>query len=449
MRLRFMTWSPRFYRKARSVGGVACLLFSLPSSLQAQAPPLPPVDPTGGYYRNLETFAQAYYYLNKLYVDPGKVAPQSLIEHAISGMTAKLDPHTILMPQKEFEQLTIDTQGKFGGVGINVRQDDKKLQIISPIEGSPAMKAGIQPEDEITAIEGKEVATLDPDTAVDMMRGVPGSILRLTVQRKNVKERLEFALKREVIQVRSVHTQFLTPGIPYIKIDTFQEHTDGDLLAILEPLRNKVEGLVLDLRDNPGGLLKSAVNVADLFIESGLILSTVGRDPDRVEREFAHKKNTYIGFPMIVLMNGGAASASEIVAGALQDHGRALILGTQSFGKGSVQTLVSLADGSGLKFTIARYFTPKDRSIQALGITPDIVVPAKTLPDLAAKGMTKEADLAYHIQSKDLSELASQNYMQQTMQSWPVPLRQDHQLATAFTYLKGWEVFRKNAPVGH
>ncbi len=407
-------------------------------------PPAP--DTSSAYYRNLETFAQAYYYLNKLYVDPAKVAPQSLIENAIGGMTAKLDPHTVILPQKEFEQLTIDTQGKFGGVGINVSQEDKKLIIISPIEGSPAMKAGIQPRDEIIAIEGVSLTKLDPDQAVDMMRGVPGSILRLTIQRKNQKAAMEFRLKREIIQVRSVHTHFLTPTIPYVKIDTFQEHTDVDLLAVLESLRNRLEGLVLDLRDNPGGLLKAAVSVADLFIESGLILSTVGRDPDRVEREFAHKKNTFVGFPIVVLMNGGSASASEIVAGALQDHGRALILGTQSFGKGSVQTLVSLADGSGLKFTIARYFTPNDRSIQALGITPDILVPAKTLPDLAAKGMTKEADLAYHIQSKDLSDLGAQNHIQQAMQSWSEGLRRDHQLVTAFTYLKGWEVFRKNVP---
>ncbi len=425
------------------------LLWMIPTVVHASSPAAASSDSNGGYYKNLETFAQAYYYLNKMYVDPAKVAPQFLIEHAIAGMTSKLDPHTVGLPAKELEQLTIDTQGKFGGVGINVSQEGKKLLIISPIEGSPAMRAGILAGDEITAIEGKVLSSLAPDQTVEMMRGIPGSILRLTVRRADVKTPIEFKLKREIIQVRSVHTQFLTPTIPYVKIDSFQENTDTDFFAVLEPLRNKIEGLVLDLRDNPGGLLKAAVNVADLFIESGLILSTVGRDPDRVEREFAHKKNTFVGFPIIVLMNGGSASASEIVAGALQDHGRALILGTQSFGKGSVQTLVSLADGSGLKFTIARYFTPKDRSIQALGITPDIVVPTKVVSDPSAKGMTKEADLAYHIHAKNLSEFASQNQIQQVMQSWPLPLQQDHQLATAFTYLKGWEVFRKNIPAGH
>jgi carboxyl-terminal processing protease len=395
-------------------------------------------------YQNLETFSQAYYYLHNMYVDPGKVTADSLIQHAISGMTSKLDPHTMHLLPRDFEQLTTDTRGKFGGVGVNVTQEGHEMKIISAIEGSPAMRAGIQPNDEISAINGMAIKNVDPDKAIDMMRGEPGSILKLTIIRKDHKAPIEFSLVREVIQVKSVHVQWLTPRIPYVKIEMFQERTDVDLQAILEPKRNEIEGLVLDLRDNPGGLLQSAIRVADMFIESGLILSTVGRDPDHVEREFAHKKDTFLHFPIIVLINGGSASASEIVAGALQDHGRALVLGTQSFGKGSVQTLVTLADGSGLKFTVARYFTPLDRSIQAVGITPDIIVPLKTLPDPAAKKTMKESDLAYHIQSKNLSEFSSSTQLQPLIQKLPEALRQDQQLITAFTYVKGWEIFRKN-----
>ncbi|MFK7826648.1 MAG: S41 family peptidase [Oligoflexales bacterium] len=391
-------------------------------------------------YRSLETFARAVYFLETMYVDPDKVTPELTVFNALGGIVSNLDPHTVLMPKKAFEQLTIDTRGKFGGVGIIVSQERGRLIIIAPIEDTPAMKAGIKSGDEIIAINDKVLSSMSGKDAVDMMRGVPGSELKLTIKRKNVDESIDFVMKREIIKVRSVRGQKLSSDIVYVRITSFQENTNEELIKVLQKYSKKMKGLVLDLRDNPGGLLDQSIKVVDAFIESGLVVSTVGRDPDRIEREFAHKKGTFGDFPMVVLVNEGSASASEIVAGALQDHQRALILGTKSFGKGSVQTLVSLPDGSGLKLTVARYFTPNDRSIQAKGIDPDIVV----LRQLAQtkKKAKRESDLSGHIESNDLSTLSSESGILNSIKNWPSVMQKDHQLVTAYTYVKGWSIFK-------
>ena len=242
----------------------------------------------------------------------------------------------------------------------------------------------------------------------------------------------------------------LDDGVLYARISSFQENTGEELEELLTKNAKNLKGMVLDLRDNPGGLLDQAVAVSDLFLESGIIVSTVGRDRNKVEREFARKRGTFSNFPMVVLINGGSASASEIVAGALQDHERALIVGTTSFGKGSVQTLLSLPDGSGLKLTVARYYTPKDRSIQAKGITPDVYVTNKptTVADntsTTGQQLRKESDLKGHIESSDLSDMANNQTITNAIRKWPEPVQKDQQLVTGFTYLKSYNIFdRRN-----
>lgn len=434
----------------RPIISLLLLLSSLPvHAARKDSPLLPQVETR---YQPLETLARGLFYLETMYVDETKVKPNEMALQALRGIIEKLDPHTVLMPPKAFEQLTIDTQGKFGGVGIIVSQENGRLIVVSPIEDTPAYHAGIKSGDEIVGIDDVPLAKLKQPDAVDRMRGEPGSTLKLRIQRVGSPKTLDFSLVREIIKVKSVRAETVGPNIVYARIASFQENTGEELEDALKKVPN-LQGLILDLRDNPGGLLDQAVKVSDQFIESGLIVSTVGRDRNRIEREFATKRGTYVGFPMVVLVNGGSASASEIVAGALQDHERAVIMGTTTFGKGSVQTLVSLPDGSGLKITIARYYTPKDRSIQAKGITPDILVqPRVGLPpkgpgkrDSTGKPEDeprKEKDLEGHITSDDLSDLAKDSDITQVVKGWPEPMRDDTQLITAFSYLKGWARFQ-------
>ncbi|MEZ4741476.1 MAG: S41 family peptidase [Bdellovibrionota bacterium] len=409
-----------------------------------------PSDDIESKYQALNTFAKAVYYMQSMYVDADKVKQNEMMQNALQGIVKNLDPHTMIMPEKAFEQLAIDTKGKFGGVGIIVSQEKNKLIVISPIEDTPAQKAGIKSGDEIVAIDGVPLTKLKNSEAVDSMRGTPGSVLKMTIKREGVKELLNFSLTREIIKVKSVRGQMLSESIYYIRITSFQEDTTSELTNLLQKHMKKAKGLILDLRDNPGGLLDQAVGVVDKFVESGLIVSTVGRDRSRIEREFAKKRGTFSHFPMVVLVNGGSASASEIVAGALQDHQRSLILGTQTFGKGSVQTLVRLPDGSGLKLTVARYYTPKDRSIQAKGISPDIVVPSRKAEITDKAHPRKESDLTGHIESGDLSDISKTSGILDSIKKWPKPMKNDYQLVTAYTYVKGWSIFipNKKLPVG-
>ena len=389
-------------------------------------------------YQSLETFAKVIYFLETSYFDPQQVQQSKLIAHALQGMVGKLDPHTVIMPREAFRQLTMDTQGKFGGVGIIVSREREKLIVVSAIEGTPAARAGIQSGDEIIAIDGQQVNVIGSGKALQKMRGEAGSKIIFVIKRgKN--EMLTFELVREVIKIKSVQTAQLSKSILYVKINSFQGDTGEELEKIVRTKHKRLKGMVLDLRNNPGGLLEQSVKVTDMFIESGLIVSTVGRDRARIEREFAHKRGTYGGFPIVVLVNNGTASAAEIVAGALQDHGRALVIGTTTFGKGSVQTLIVLPDGSGLKLTVARYYTPNDRSIQAKGIEPDIFV--ASAPTATPKQGPREADLKHHIKGKDLSDLSQNLGLLRDIKNWPYHQQQDRQLTTAFTYLKGWTAF--------
>lgn len=410
-------------------------------------------DDTASRYRNLEALARGLFYLETMYVDVEKTTERNLIQNALKGMVEQLDPHTMYMPAKAFAQMTSDTQGRFGGVGIIVSDERGKLLVVSPIEDTPAFRAGVKTGDQILEIDDIPIAKLKSADPSERMRGQPGSTMSLTIQRAGEAAPLKFKLVREIIKVKSVRSFELDEGVLYARISSFQESTSQELKDLLEANKDKIKGVILDLRDNPGGLLDQAVEVSDLFIESGIIVSTIGRNRERVEREFAKKRGTFSDFPMIVLINAGSASASEIVAGCLQDHERALVLGTTSFGKGSVQTLMSLPDGSGLKLTVARYYTPKDRSIQAKGITPDVVIsqsepvaqepstpaglsPSKTMP-------RKEADLKGHIESADLSSVGEQFGTLSQIKKWPQPMQKDRQLTMGFTYLKSYSIFEK------
>lgn len=423
-------------------------MFSMTSSLHvaAQQAKKPSDDDGSDRYKSLETLARGMFYLESMYVDPDKVKEEDMVHNALKGIVDRLDPHTMFMPAKAFEQMTADTQGKFGGVGIIVSEERGKIIVVSPIEDTPAARAGVKAGDEILEIDGRSISKMKNSDPVDSMRGEPGSIMKLTIKRKDVAEPITYKLAREIIKVKSVRSSVLDEGVMYVRITSFQENTSAELESVLAK-NNNIKGLVLDLRDNPGGLLDQAVAVSDLFIESGIIVSTVGREREKVEREFARKRGTFADFPIVVLINGGSASASEIVAGCLQDHERALIVGTTSFGKGSVQTLMSLPDGSGLKLTVARYYTPKDRSIQAKGIAPDIIVADKKSTDLATTTQgtqtRKEADLKGHIESNDLSEMANSQSIATAIRKWPEPMQTDPQLTTGFTYLKSYSLFER------
>jgi carboxyl-terminal processing protease len=354
-------------------------------------------------YKKLKTLTDVMDFIDKEYVD--KVDNSKLIDKAIQGMVQSLDPHSAFLPPEAFEELQVDTEGEFGGIGIEITMQKGVLTVISPIEGTPAYEAGIQAGDHIVKVNGESTQGMMLWEAVKKMRGEKGTHVHLTIVREGEKEPLEFNLIRAIIPIDSVHHALLKPGYGYVWITSFRQKTSQELEEALEALQSSgkapLKGLVLDLRYNPGGLLDQAVKVADLFLHKGIIVSIKGRT--HTVKEFkAHSSKTEPDFPMVVLINGGSASASEIVAGALQDQKRALLLGTTSFGKGSVQTVERLPDGYGLKLTIARYYTPSGRCIQAEGIKPDIVVRQKVLNPkeaaAAAQRMTiKEKDLKNHL----------------------------------------------------
>jgi len=327
-------------------------------------------------YENLEIFTNILAIVQKNYVD--QVSTKQLIEGAINGMLTSLDPHSAYLTPDLYRELQVDTQGSFGGLGIEITVKNGILTVVSPIEDTPAFRAGIKPGDQILKIEGEFTKDMSLVEAVKKMRGPKGTKVNLTLRREGVNELIEVPVMREVIQIQSVKSRALDKGYGYVRITQFQERTDEDLEKAVDKIakqnEGKLEGLVLDLRNNPGGLLTQAVRVSDLFLDSGMIVYTDGRLESQKQRYYAHKRKSRVECPMVVLVNGGSASAAEIVAGALQDHRRALILGTQTFGKGSVQTILPLGDNSALRLTTARYYTPRGRSIQATGITPDIIM---------------------------------------------------------------------------
>lgn len=352
-------------------------------------------------YKGLKLFSDVIELVEKNYVDP--VDSKEMIEKAIQGMVHSLDPHSSLLPPDDFKELQLDTQGEFTGIGVSITMRNGFVTVVSPIEGTPAYKAGIKAGDKIVKVDGKP--TMKLRHAVKMIRGPKGTEVVVTIIRKGVNEPKNIKLIRDVIPVESVRAIVLKPGYGYIWITNFRDNTTEDMVTELKRLESgkiPLKGLILDLRDNPGGLLNQSIKISDLFLEKGKILSIKGRLKKNTQIFEAKPNGSDRSYPMVVLINGGSASASEIVAGALQDHKRALILGTVSFGKGSVQTVEPLRDGYGLKLTIARYYTPSGRSIQAKGIEPDIIVNKRFMDkDEISNGVDriKEKDLKNHLEA--------------------------------------------------
>lgn len=352
-------------------------------------------------YKGLKLFSDVIEEIEKNYVEDVDTA--ELIEKAINGMVDSLDPHSSFMPPEAYEDLQVETKGEFGGIGIVITKRDGQLTVISPIEGTPAYKAGVHAQDIIVKVDGERTKDMMLWEAVKLMRGEPGTSVEITVYREGNSETLDFTLERAVIPLDSVRHLTLKPGYGYLWITNFRENTESevrDALSALEKENDPMKGLIIDLRDSPGGLLDQAIKVSDIFLDEGKIVSIKGREVNG-ESYSAHPNDEKRSYPIVLLINGGSASAAEIVAGALQDNDRALVLGTTSFGKGSVQTVRPLREGYALKYTIARYYTPSGRSIQAEGIHPDLVVKRRLLDEGSVEGFDvkriKEEDLLNHL----------------------------------------------------
>jgi carboxyl-terminal processing protease len=355
-------------------------------------------------YKDIELFTEVLRQVEENYVEPEDT--KKLIDGAIKGMMQSLDPHSSYMTKEENDDLRIETQGSFMGVGMQITVRDNVLTVIAPIEDTPAFKAGIKAGDKIIMINDKTTLDMTSSEAVKLIRGPKGSSVKLTISRKGVDKPLVFNIVRDVIPLQSVRGYRLGYDIGYVRITNFQGNTTDELLSTLDKLEKEgpVKGIILDLRDNPGGLLTQAVGVSDVFLESGIIVSTRGRIKEQDMVESATKSDSDRTYPMVVVVNGGSASASEIVAGALKDNKRALILGTRTFGKGSVQTILPLSDGSGLRLTTARYYTPSGRSIQVSGIEPDIEMeyaPYEEKNEEEMPQFMREADLENHMTNED------------------------------------------------
>jgi carboxyl-terminal processing protease len=401
-------------------------------------------------YENIEAFANVLTMVQKNYVD--EVGTEKLIDGAINGMLASLDPHSAYLSPDLYKELQVDTRGSFGGLGIEITQRNGVLTVVSPIEDTPAFRAGVRSGDQIVKIDKDFTKDMTLMEAVKLMRGPEGTKIKLTLRREGQPDWITLTLKREVIQIKSVKSRVLEPHYGYLRITQFQERTERDAkaaLAALEKESGGLQGLVLDLRNNPGGLLSQAVKVSDLFLDSGMVVYTEGRLENQEQKFYAHKGPVTEDFPMVVLVNGGSASASEIVAGALQDHKRALVLGTQTFGKGSVQTILPLAEGeAAIRLTTARYYTPNGRSIQATGITPDIVM--EPMPVAAEGGAAeqpgaiRERNLPGHLEhpSEGHEEPGEDGGESMPDNSVPGPDAGDPQLDRALELLKSWNVFK-------
>jgi len=400
-------------------------------------------------YEDLKVFTDVIGLIQKDYVEETK--SKDLIQGAIKGMLETLDPHSAYMPPAMFKEMQEETKGRFEGLGIEITLKDGILTVVSPIEGTPAFRAGVMAGDQIIKIDGETTKNFTLVDSVKRLRGPRGTKVTITIMREGLPKSKDFTLVREVIPVRSVRHELLEKTYGYVRISQFQEKTDGDfekaMKALEEESKGALKGLVLDLRNNPGGLLDQAVKISDRFIDSGIIVSIDGRREEAKQKWPAHPDGTATRYPLIVLVNGGSASGAEIVAGAIQDHGRGILVGTQTFGKGSVQTIIPLKDGSGLRLTTARYYTPSGRSIQAKGIVPDIIVKPSRPEEEKEKEKESvtpkfpaEKDLERHLMDveKGAAKEKEKPKKEEVKEKKPV----DHQLERALELLKSWDIFK-------
>jgi carboxyl-terminal processing protease len=404
-------------------------------------------------YGDLKTFAEVLALVQKNYVE--ETNSKDLVYGAIRGMLNTLDPHSAFMSPEMYKEMQVDTKGEFGGLGIQIGIKDNRLTVIAPIEGTPADRAGILAGDVIIKVDEESTKEMSLMDAVEKMRGPKGSKVKLTVQREGLEEPQVFELTRDIIKIESVKSKMLDDHIGYIRLSQFQEMTAKDLASALKKLKEeKMQSIILDLRNNPGGLLSSAVETTEQFIPPGrVVVSIRGRDPKKQTDEYrSSDRNPYDTYPMIVLVNEGSASASEIVSGALQDWGRAIVLGTQTFGKGSVQTILQLSDGSGLRLTTAKYYTPKGRSIQNVGITPDIIVkPVPVKGPVPSPPVLREKDLERHLKNETLKPRPEKKdeikQAPELPSTEPEQEAEDIQLQKAIDLLKSWKIFREIKPL--
>ncbi|WP_302140045.1 S41 family peptidase [Halomonas alkalicola] len=382
----------------------------------------------------IQTFAEVFERIKRAYVE--EVDDATLLRNAMRGMLSELDPHSAFLDREQFQSLRESTQGEFGGIGIEVGLEDGQLTVITPIDDTPASRAGLQARDQILSIDDTPTERLSLQEAVNLMRGEPGTRIELTILRRGESSPRTVTLTREVIRTESVRSELLEPGYGYLRVTQFQTRTGDQVAEQIRRLEREapLSGLVLDLRNNPGGVLQAAVGVADAFLDSGLIVYTEGRLPDTEMQFSASPGSAAPEVPLVVLINGGSASAAEIVAGALQDQRRAVVMGTESFGKGSVQQIMPLGNGEGLKLTTALYYTPNGRSIQAQGIEPDVEVVRGRVEVTEAGREVREADLEGHLRSRDAprerAELSER-------------LREDYQLGEALNLLKALNVLSR------
>jgi len=391
---------------------------------------------------DLRVFTEVFEKIKNDYVETR--SDKELIEYAIAGMLSSLDPHSSYLNEEAFGELQVGTSGQFGGLGIEISMENGFVKVVTPIDDTPAKRAGMKAGDLIIRLDDKPVKGLSLSESVKIMRGAPGSDITLTVIREGEPKPLEIVVTRDIIRVKSVKSKTLENGYGYVRITQFQSRTGENLAQAISKLKDKnkdLKGLVLDLRNNPGGVLNASVAVSDAFINKGLIVYTEGRTDDSQHKFHATNGDIINGAPLVVLVNGGSASASEIVAGALQDHKRAIIMGTKSFGKGSVQTILPMNNGTAVKMTTARYFTPNGRSIQAEGITPDVQVKNLQVSKQAdvAVGRLKESDLSGHLSNGNGRE-EKKNAKKEDKQTLA---EKDYQLYEALNLLKGMNVLQQ------
>jgi carboxyl-terminal processing protease len=394
-------------------------------------------------YKNLKTFNEVLDMVQKNYVE--QVESKKLIEGAINGMMKSLDPHSAYMTSDMYKELEVETRGSFGGIGIEITIKKDVLTVVSPIEDTPAFLAGIKAGDQIIQIDGKSTKDITIMEAVKKLRGPKDTKVTITIMRENMPKPKDYTITRDVIKIRSIKSKVYDDHIGYIRVASFQERTADDLKKELKNITVKngaLKGLIVDLRNNPGGLLNQAVGVADVFLKSGIIVSTKGRTKSMETKSMAKNDGDEPTCPIVALVNEGTASAAEIVSGALQDNGRALVVGTQTFGKGSVQTVIPLEGGSALKLTTAKYYTPNGRSIQAEGIAPDIIVkhirPAEDKE--STDDLVRERDLSGHIKPKK----ENNTHREESLKKDQDPLSQDNQLKSAIDIIKTWDIMKKN-----